>query len=94
MAAKEYDPDVLGDALSKISGGLTYAETAVRTGAPYWMISGNIRKIPVPMLLDEKDKIEAQAERSGITSPEVIMEMVNYFWDDYIKLKHNRKKKK
>ena len=79
-------PDILGDALNLISEGCTYAEAAVRTGAPYWLISGSIRKFHVPVLLEEKDRIEEVAEEFKSTPAELIMNIVNYYWDDYCAL--------
>ena len=91
---KKHHVDLLGDALTLISKGFTYAETAVRSGAPYWLISGSIRKIPIPMLYEEKDRIEEFAKRQKTTAPEMIMDMVNFYWDDYVKRHTSTKKAK
>jgi hypothetical protein len=90
--AKDKRPivDMLTDALHKVSEGYTYAEAAVRLGIPYWVISGNIRKVAVPMLWEEKDKVTEYAEAIGTTAPELIMDMVNFYWDDYVK-RHGKK---
>ena len=94
MAKKhEHIVDMLGDALRLISQGYTYAEAAVRGGIPYWVIAGNIRKIAVPMLYEEKDRVEEFAKKQKTTGPEMIMDMVNFYWDDYVK-KHAPKKKR
>ena len=60
------------------------------------MISGNIRKVSVPMLFEEKDRIEEFAKKQKTTAPEMVMDMVNFYWDDYVK-RHspkNRRKRK
>lgn len=85
---------VLDAALAMISRGYTYAETAVRTNTSYWVISGNIRKIPVPVLYEEKDRIEEYAADNHTTGPQVIMDIVNLYWDDYVKLSAAKKKRK
>lgn len=83
---------VLDVAIEMISKGRTYAEAAVRTKIPYWLISGSIRKIAVPVLYEEKDRIEAYAQTLGSTAPQVIMDLVNMYWDDYVKRTSRRKK--
>ena len=85
---------MLDSAIAMISKGLTYAETAVRTGFPYWLISGSIRKIYVPVLSEEKDRIEEYAAEHQTTGPQVVMDIVNLYWDDYVKLSATKKKKK
>lgn len=85
---------ILNDALTMISKGYTYAETAVRTKVPYWLISGSIRKIPVPILYEEKDRIEEHARATGTTAPQIIMDIVNLYWEDYVKRAYSRRRNK
>jgi len=87
----------LNSALDLISRGRTYAEAAVRTNFPYWIISGSIRKIYIAMLYEEKDRIEEFAQQHNTTASQVIMDLVNMFWDDYVKRvsrRRNQKKRK
>ena len=94
MARKQLEGGTLDHALAMISMGYTYAEVAVRTKIPYWLISGSIRKVPVPMLTPEKDRVEEFAKLHKTTAPQVVMDMVNLYWDDYVSRNGSNKKKK
>lgn len=85
MGQRKYTKEPLDDALSLVSKGYTYAEVAIRSGMPYWVISGSIRKIAVPMLYEEKDRVEEFARENQTTAPEIVMDIVNHYWDDYVK---------